>query len=107
MTLAKEELEAAKGYMRIDGDEDDLVVTQCVLAARAYLAGAGVSLPAPDTQRRVLYDLTCHAVALSLYDHRDGMTEEALRPNAFLQRQINQLKLTEPVSELDIGGEEG
>lgn len=105
--LSREELEAAKAYMRVDGDEDDLVVTGCLAAARAYMEGAGVSLPPAGTPRRDLYDLVCHSIALGLYDHRDAVSESKFAVNPVLQRQLNQLKLTEPVSNLDteeVGG---
>lgn len=112
MELSQEELEAAKAYMRVDGDEDNAVVTQCVIAARAYLTGAGVSLPAPDTQRRSLYDLVCHVLALEAYDRRVmTITGTIVANNPVMRQMLNQLKLTEPpVSKLGTGagdGEEG
>lgn len=91
------ELAAAKAYMRVEGDADDAIVTACVLAAREYLAGAGVALPAPDTPRRALYDLVCHAMALSMYDQRDPViTGTIVAENPQLRRMLTQLKLTEP-----------
>lgn len=105
--LYPEELAAAKAYMRIEGDQDDLTVTSCVLAARAYLDGAGVSLPSTDNGRRWAYDLVCHGLALSYYENR-GETGQPLSDNPGLRRVLNQLKYTEPsVSTLNTeGGEE-
>lgn len=95
--LTAEELEAAKGYLRVEGKEDDAVVTACVLAAREYLAGAGVALPPAGSARRALYDLACHAMALSSYDQRDPViTGTIVAENPQLRRIVVQLKLTEP-----------
>lgn len=109
MELTREELEAAKAYMRVDGYDDDTVVTQCVIAARAYLTGAGVSLPAPDTHRRSLYDLVCHVLALEAYDRRVmTITGTIVADNPVMCKMLTQLKLTEPsVSKLDTGAGNG
>lgn len=105
--LSRDELEAAKRYMRIEGGEEDLTVNGLVLAAREYLDKAGVALPEPGSSRRGLYDLACHSLALSWYDNRDLMTAGQLGENPALRRVINQLKLTEPpVSTLDTGVQE-
>ncbi len=95
--LSREDLEAAKRYMRVDGDDDDFVVEQCVRAARSYMTEAGVALPEAGTTRRALYDIVCHAQALSLYDRRDPVvTGSAVNENPVLRRLLVQLKQTEP-----------
>lgn len=103
--LTAAELEAAKRYLRVEGDADDAVVSTCVLAARAYLDRAGVALPSVGTGRRALYDLVCHAMALSMYDQRDPViTGTIVSENPQLRRLLVQLKLTEPpVSKFDTG----
>jgi len=94
--LTPDELTAAKGYIRPDAD-DDAGVTACVLAARVYLAQAGVSLPALESPRRPLYDLVCHAMALGSYDLRDPVIVGTIvAENPQLRRMLTQLKLTEP-----------
>ncbi len=96
--LSREDLEAAKRYMRVDGDDDNFVVEQCVCAARSYMTEAGVSLPKAGTTRRALYDIVCHAQALSLYDRRDPVvTGSAVNENPVLHRLLVQLKQTEPL----------
>lgn len=108
MELSREELEAAKAYMRIDDDTDDLLVIQCVIAARDYLQTAGVALPPSGTSRRASYDICAHRIALDDYDERRGVIHEKAEENPAFRRCLNQLKLTEPpVSELDIGEKEG
>lgn len=107
--LSPAELDAAKAYLRIEGDEEDQAVTAAVLAAREYLSGAGVSLPSTGGSRRALYDLVCHSLALSTYDRRDPViTGTIVDENPVLRRMLNQLKLTEPaVSNLDTNHGEG
>lgn len=102
MELCRDELEAAKAYMRVDGDADDLVVTECVQAARAYMAGAGISLPAQGTPRRASYDICVHRMALDDYDERRGVIHEKAEESPAFRRRFNQLKFNEPMSNLDI-----
>lgn len=101
--LTAEELAAAKAYMRAP-EGDDAFVASCVIAARAYLEGAGVSLPRVGTLRRELYDMVVHAYALTMYDHRDLLVANALSANPFLVSLKNQLKFTEDNFPAD-GGE--
>lgn len=105
--LSQEELEAAKRYMRVDDGGEDGLVGQLVLAARAYLAGAGIRLPEPGTARRAQYDLAAHALALSAYDQREmSVIGTCAADNPVMARSIVQLKLTEPsVSNLDTEGD--
>lgn len=108
MELTREELEAAKAYMRVDGYDDDTVVTQCMIAARDYMATAGIALPPSGTSRRASYDICAHRIALDDYDERRGVTHEKADENPAFRRRLNQLKLTEPsVSKLDTGAGNG
>lgn len=99
---------AAKAYMRVDGDSDDAVVEQCVIAARDYMTTAGVALPPDGTPRRASYDICAHRMALDDYDERMGTAHERAEENPAFRRRLNQLKLSEPpMSKLDIGEKEG
>lgn len=105
MELTQEELVAAKAYMKVDGDDDDAVVTQCVIAARDYMTTAGVDLPPSGTPRRASYDVCVHRMALDDYDERMGTAHDRAEENPAFRRRLNQLKLTEPlVANLDTGG---
>ncbi len=85
--LYPEELAAAKAYMRLEGSEEDALVMGMVLAARAYLAGAGVALPAAGSGRRALYDRACHSLALTYYERR-GAGGAAPEDDGAVQRII-------------------
>ena len=104
--LSPEELAAAKAYMRLEGDEEDSLVMSVVMAARTYLTEAGVALPETGSGRRALYDLMCHALALAYYERREA-TGTAVDENPAIRRALNQLKLTEPMSNLDAGSAKG
>lgn len=104
--LSPEEMAAAKAYMRIEGEDEDPLVMSMVLAARTYLTEAGVALPEAGSGRRALYDLVCHGLALAYYERREA-TGAAVDENPAIRRALNQLKLTEPMSNLDTGSAEG
>lgn len=98
MTVAKRELDAAKAYMRV-GDEDDEVVRACYAAAKIYLSNTGIEKPNEDS---ALYNLALWGLCLHYYDHRDAVGNEAAIPNG-LRPILNQLKqLAELPFELNI-----
>ena len=87
--VSPEDLAAAKRYMRVDGDEDDEVISALYEAAVVYLRNAGIderyeSLP--------LYSLCVWSLTLHYYDHRDAVGTEAPFPTG-LRPILNQLKL--------------
>ncbi len=81
-------LRACLDYMRVDEDEDGRIEHEFIPAAKAYLAGAGISEPETADP---LYTLAVHALTLHYYDHRDAVGEEAPFPTG-LRPIINQLK---------------
>jgi len=83
-------LEACKTYMRVDGDDDNELITGLMAAAKEYLAGAGIVEPEADVP---LYTLAVHSLTLHYYDHRDAVGGEAPLPTG-LRPIINQLKHT-------------
>ncbi len=95
LALTTEELAAAKAYMRVDGDADDAVVEQCVIAARDYMKEAGIKLPPIGTGRRASYDICAHRMALDDYDERRGISHEKAAENVSFRRRFNQLVRTE------------
>ncbi|MEG2679172.1 MAG: phage gp6-like head-tail connector protein [Oscillospiraceae bacterium] len=95
--LSGAELAAASAYMRPSAG-DEAMVTSCVLGARAYLKSAGVSLPPAGGERRELYDLVCHSMALGSYDLRDpSVVGASISENPQLRKMLVQLRQTEPV----------
>ena len=84
-------LEACKQYMRVDGDDDDALITRLMNAAKAYLRNAGIE--EPDSEDSSLYTTAVHSLTLHYYDHRDAVGEEQSFPTG-LRPIINQLKHT-------------
>lgn len=90
MAVSPMQLAAAKQYMRVDGADDDAVISALYEAAVLYLKNAGIDEPAEDA---ALYDLAVWSLTLHYYDHRDAVGNEASFPTG-LRPIINQLKLT-------------
>ena len=75
------------------GEADLLVLHQAWDAAAAYLAGAGVTEPAPDDESRPIWLHVMCAMTLDIYDQRGAQFEQGkLQDNAAFQRYKNQLK---------------
>lgn len=89
MAASEENLLMTKRYMRIDGDEDDLIISALYDAAVLYLRNAGIEEPECESS---LYDLAVWSLCLHYYDHRDAVGAEASFPTG-LRPIINQLKL--------------
>ena len=85
-------LRACLDYMRVDEDEDGRIEHEFMPAAKAYLAGAGITEPETPDQ---LYTLAVHSLTLHYYDHRDAVGEEAPFPTG-LRPILNQLKPSGP-----------
>ena len=88
--VTKTQLETCKRYMRVDGADDDEIITALMEAAVAYLTDAGIDAAhAPQS----LYDLAVWALTLHYYDHRADVSTDKDFPPA-LRPVINQLKMS-------------
>ena len=83
-------LAACKHFMRVDGTDDDELITALMAAAKAYLDKGGVPEPAEEDPE---YTLAVQSLTLHWYDHRDAVGDEKAIP-AGLQLIINQMKHT-------------
>lgn len=102
MALTDERRAALLAYCRIDelSDGDAALLESLYEDAAAYMAEAGVSEPDTGTGRAAQYDQCVNAMVLDAWDHRGTQTAgQALVENQAFRRRLNQLKLTEPVSE--------
>lgn len=71
-------LDKVKSYLRIDGEQDDVLLTSLIAATKLYLANAGMILEEGATEERAaLYEL---AVSLYVHDtyHGGNVMEKAL-----------------------------
>ena len=73
-------------------------------AAAAYMAQAGISEPPEGTPRRAQYDLCVNAMVLDSWDKREVSVSGTVSENPAFRRVMNQLKMTENVSNLDTSG---
>ena len=73
-------------------------------AAAAYMAQAGISEPPVGTPRRAQYDLCVNAMVLDSWDRREISVSGTVSENPAFRRGMNQLKMTENVSNLDTSG---
>ena len=73
-------------------------------AAASYMAQAGISEPAEGTPRRAQYDLCVNAMVLDSWDRREISVSGTVSENPAFRRVMNQLKMTENVSNLDTSG---
>lgn len=86
---AAADLQACKNYMRVDGNDDDTLISSLMDAAKAYLRNAGIE--EPDDGDSSLYITAVYSLTLHYYDHRDAVGEEKSFPTG-LRPIINQLK---------------
>lgn len=103
MALTEERRARLLAYCRIEEPTDEELLTLEGLydAAVGYMEGAGISPPASGTPRAAQYDLCVNYLVLDGYDRRDvTITGTIVADNPAFRRLINQLKLTEPVSDL-------
>lgn len=105
MTEWSDELKARlMAYCRIDALEEgeDALLQGLYEAAVSYMEQAGISEPEEGTARRAQYDLCVNYLVLDGYDRRDvTITGTIVSENPAFRRMLTQLKLTEPVSNLD------
>ena len=91
-------------YCRIDALEEgeEALLQGLYEAAVSYMEQAGISEPEEGTARRAQYDLCVNYLVLDGYDRRDvTITGTIVSANPAFRRMLTQLKLTEPVSNLD------
>ena len=109
MAIPEERLKSLLAYCRIEEptEEERLTLNQAYDSAVAYLDGAGVTEPQAGTPRRGQYDMCVNYLVLDAFDTRvETITGTITNENPAFRRLINQLKLTEPVSDSDTGGED-
>ena len=106
--LTKERQAALLAYCKLTELAGDPEVQSLILlfygAAASYMAQAGISEPAEGTPRRAQYDLCVNAMVLDSWDRREISVSGTVSENPAFRRVMNQLKMTENVSNLDTSG---
>lgn len=114
MALTAERRALLLAYCQLDEEDlseaDKILLEREYVRAVDYLAGAGVSMPT-DPGRLARYDSLVDAMVLDRWDNRGTQTAGyTLTANPAFRHDLNQLKLTEPVSDSGTGtgsGREG
>lgn len=80
-------LEQIKRYLRITGSEEDILLTSLILAAKQYLANAGVPAPDQGTPEGVaeLYTLAVTLYVSMMYEGVENKALEAAMTSIILQ----------------------
>lgn len=92
-------------YCRMDDlmPGEELLLESLYDDAVAYMAGAGVTEP-KEPERLAQFELCVDALVLDAWDSRGThIMGQGLVENPAFRRRLNQLKLTEPVSDPDTG----
>lgn len=104
--MTEERKAALMAYCRIDelAPGEESVLAGMYQAAVSYMEQAGVSEPEVGTPRRGQYDLCVSALVLDSWDRRGTATSGGgaytVIENPSFRRTINQMKLTEPETEM-------
>jgi len=69
------DLEQVKSYLRVDGEDEDVLISAFLTAAEEYLAGAGVK----QTQGK-LYEVVVSMLVALFYEHRDTASDKITIP---------------------------
>ena len=106
--LTSERRDALLAYCKLtefaEDPEVEALIGTYYGAAAAYMAQAGISEPPEGTPRRAQYDLCVNAMVLDSWDRREISVSGTVSENPAFRRVMNQLKMTENVSNLDTSG---
>ena len=105
MALNEERRVRLLTYCRMDElmPGEELLLEGLYDDAVAYMAGAGVAEPT-ESGRLAQFELCVDALVLDAWDSRGSqIMGQGLVENPAFRRRLNQLKLTEPVSDPDTG----
>lgn len=88
-------LEQAKSYLKIDGTDDDALLTDCISAAKAYLIGAVSDFDASyekyDDFREIADQLMYELIA-EYYTNRDARNDSRANLSFMKQSMMTQLQ---------------
>ncbi|MWC26638.1 phage gp6-like head-tail connector protein [Paenibacillus sp. MMS18-CY102] len=78
--MSNDQLEAVKGYLRIDFDDDDVIIDGFISAAKQYLINAGV----PDQPDNELYKLVVNMMVSMFYENRNVADKDMKLPTVVM-----------------------
>lgn len=83
------ELQLYKDYLRVDTDDEDLLIEGFILAAKDYLRNAGVK----DIAQGDLYDVVVKMLVATFYEQRETAAKQVTIP-PIINNFITQLSIT-------------
>lgn len=87
------DLQYVKGYLRVDYDDDDILIQGFMAGAKNYLHGAGV----PERQDDELYNIVVLMLVALFYENRE-VTDKDIKIPSVLQNFIVQLSVRSGVT---------
>lgn len=105
MALTDERKATLIAFCKLDDltPEDELLLESFYEDAVDYMTDAGVAQPEPGSARAAKYDHCVNYMVLDSWDNREMLQSGTITENPAFRRRLNQLKLTEPVSDSDTG----
>lgn len=83
------ELEEIKNYLRIDFDDDDILLNTIILAGKEYIKNAIGYIDMEKASFRVLL----YTICADLYERRSYLIDKAIQTNKIINSLILQLQL--------------
>lgn len=85
----QEELSEIKNYLRIDFDDDDILLNTIILAGKEYIKNAIGYIEMGKPSFRVLL----YTICADLYERRSYLIDKAIHTNKIIKSLILQLQL--------------
>lgn len=87
------DLEQVKNYLRVDGNDEDLLIESFIAAAQEYIIGAGVK-----NAKGKLYEVVVKMLVALFYEHRDTASAKITIPPV-INNLITQLAMRSVVED--------
>lgn len=89
--VLQDELEEIKNYLRMDFDDDDILLNTIILAGKEYIKNAIGYIDMDKPSFKILLYIIC----ADLYERRSYLIDKAIQTNKIINSLILQLQLAE------------
>ncbi len=89
--VLQDELEEIKNYLRMDFDDDDILLNTIILAGKEYIKNAigYIDMDKPS------FKILLYTICADLYERRSYLIDKAIQTNKIINSLILQLQLAE------------